>query len=944
MRKKSGLVLVLGTVLLLSACGGSYSGTPGGSSSSSNGNSGGGFSTPQAFFAAEVEPNIGFCRTCHIAGGVADTPGTGAPNTQGNLYLLSGDSSQDYNNVYAAWQALGSGVTSNLLLLNPSNPAQAHAGGQPWPQGSQAYAAMQTLLTCWSNPSGCATLLAGSGGAPVAAQQPLLGDLTATGGRNWVGQLCNGQPDDTPIDWSQEPRALMSGANIDNPNYAVYFNDPWENCHTDTLFATQARQNALRAAKGQTQIYTAQPNPATCGAWRTRVQAGFNFVTQTAITGAVIPASVYADVWKQWGLSSRPADFDAQVVQRYGFSPSPFPNPYPLDGENPATTNGGSGQLPLGWAQGKDANGNYNGMLGINCFICHAGRIGSGNAVGTAGEVPTNPADAVAYGANPSGSFMGYPNNLQDFGLQINELLRTAALGGAQIPFFGTPYNVNSTRGTHAADADIVEAYMLRDVDTMNFAVEPTYYPRDALWLSMFGPNTGDQAPPPWWWAHNKARYLWFGGHSNDTARGDMFFGAATTVYNGDFGKSREGLFENVRLWQDSVEAPAYPYGFCTGAGGAPGPNDNPACINQPLAEQGAILFHSLDLWSASTVVNGQTVSNSAIPRPPGGNGSCAGCHGAYSPQFASQAGFLPDPRMIGENSYTVPLAIIGTDPAQATGWTPTVRAAVTTIWNSYPDAVSGYKLPEQKSALDEETDDYGALAEGLSGPALDTQISNAMGLLDIPGLSAAMQPLLSLLDVVPSTEPVAQFFGRVTGACAFETKTVGYTAPPLHGVWAAAPYFHNGSVPTVWGVLKPSDRPPIWERQLVPAGTTSGVDRGFDPSMAAYDTVNLGWKYTTPACGASANGIPLYDCAPADVMPQTPGSARAVAQGIYTILDGGLAWPTDLQVPAVGQEQVEVRKIYNTALYSKGNEGHQFTQVLTDAQRKAIIEYLKTL
>ncbi|MDG1517704.1 MAG: hypothetical protein P8Q42_06710 [Flavobacteriales bacterium] len=37
---------------------------------------------------------------------------------------------------------------------------------------------------------------------------------------------------------------------------------------------------------------------------------------------------------------------------------------------------------------------------------------------------------------------------------------------------------------------------------------------------------------------------------------------------------------------------------------------------------------------------------------------------------------------------------------------------------------------------------------------------------------------------------------------------TNGYVAPILTGVWATAPYFHNGSVPTVWHLLNPSERP----------------------------------------------------------------------------------------------------------------------------------------
>jgi mono/diheme cytochrome c family protein len=40
-----------------------------------------------------------------------------------------------------------------------------------------------------------------------------------------------------------------------------------------------------------------------------------------------------------------------------------------------------------------------------------------------------------------------------------------------------------------------------------------------------------------------------------------------------------------------------------------------------------------------------------------------------------------------------------------------------------------------------------------------------------------------------------------------------GYVAPPLDGIWASAPYFHNGSVPTLWHVLNSSERPKVWRR-----------------------------------------------------------------------------------------------------------------------------------
>ena len=66
-----------------------------------------------------------------------------------------------------------------------------------------------------------------------------------------------------------------------------------------------------------------------------------------------------------------------------------------------------------------------------------------------------------------------------------------------------------------------------------------------------------------------------------------------------------------------------------------------------------------------------------------------------------------------------------------------------------------------------------------------------------------------------------------------------GYIAPPLDGVWAIAPYFHNGSVPTLEGVLDSSSRPRFWQR------TFSDTD---------YDQVNVGWNYTTPSSGGTSS------------------------------------------------------------------------------------------
>ena len=64
-----------------------------------------------------------------------------------------------------------------------------------------------------------------------------------------------------------------------------------------------------------------------------------------------------------------------------------------------------------------------------------------------------------------------------------------------------------------------------------------------------------------------------------------------------------------------------------------------------------------------------------------------------------------------------------------------------------------------------------------------------------------------------------------------------GYVAPPLDGVWATAPYLHNGSVPTIEALLDSKLRPAYWSR---------------DFKKPVYDYEKLGWKYETHTSGGS--------------------------------------------------------------------------------------------
>ena len=115
--------------------------------------------------------------------------------------------------------------------------------------------------------------------------------------------------------------------------------------------------------------------------------------------------------------------------------------------------------------------------------------------------------------------------------------------------------------------------------------------------------------------------------------------------------------------------------------------------------------------------------------------------------------------------------------------------------------------------------------------------------------------------------------------------ETAGYQAPPLDGIWATAPYFHNGSVPTLYHVLNSKARPRIFTRS-------------FRTDLEAYDKEKVGWKI--------------------DVLDKAPDSAKITP--------------------------LEFRRIYDTTQIGRGNGGHTFGDKFTDAERHAVIEYLKKL
>lgn len=117
-------------------------------------------------------------------------------------------------------------------------------------------------------------------------------------------------------------------------------------------------------------------------------------------------------------------------------------------------------------------------------------------------------------------------------------------------------------------------------------------------------------------------------------------------------------------------------------------------------------------------------------------------------------------------------------------------------------------------------------------------------------------------------------------GKAKYNADTKGYQAPPLDGIWASAPYFHNGSVPTLWHLLHPDQRPKVWKR----------TENGYDHERM------------------------------------------------------GLEIQTFEQLPENVSAGYERRQYFDTTRKGKSAAGHTYVNELSEDEKRAVLEYLKTL
>lgn len=484
-----------------------------------------------------------------------------------------------------------------------------------------------------------------------------------------------------------------------------------------------------------------------------------------------------------WIRALKQADgtpFLADGLARYGYLPNP----------------GGQSNLPVGFMPA----GPQGRELAMNCSACHTRQIVVG---------------AQQYRIDGGPALVDFQGLLVDLDAAVGRILADPAAFAA---FAAAAAAFGDNSGSPAALRQRVEAWYERQhaiiSRSLHGGVEWGLGRLDAVSM-IYNRLVGlDIGPPPTflipeniapadapvrypflWNAPKQDRTQWPGFAKN----GDKLFAMARNlgqVYGvfGVFRPQRSGdrvdfLVDNSTNWNGLRRI--------EGLVGRIGWPRWPWALNASLAEQGRRIFDR-----------------------PWQQGGCKECHGKRSGAFR----FIPP-----SSTWATPLCDVGTDSKQYDILHRTVLSGV------FEGAKSPISKPFGRTA-----DTFQLLSASVIGSIAQEDLklkifkySQSGAEEPVSDSKAGMSPLSQLLSTYA---PAAQL------PCGKEGGTVKYESRVLEGIWAAAPYLHNGSVPTLADLLKPAeDRPREfrlgnrYDVQLV------GLARDQGPAARERDTKGCG-------------------------------------------------------------------------------------------------------
>jgi hypothetical protein len=196
--------------------------------------------------------------------------------------------------------------------------------------------------------------------------------------------------------------------------------------------------------------------------------------------------------------------------------------------------------------------------------------------------------------------------------------------------------------------------------------------------------------------------------------------------------------------------------------------------------------------------------------------GGCDACHG-------KRDGLV---RRVGRQTWDTPLKDVGTDS----------REYKVLGWRAKTGVLEGSLIPFSFRRLGEEESSFDILKTSVIEAILDHPEALVIG-------------GRNLLDTEGSV--LAQILTAPTDSSR-EKQGFAYEARVLEGIWAAAPYLHNGSVPTLVDLLTPpADRPRSFK-----------IGPAYDPDKVGLAKDQTMFQQTlTTGCGPSDRGSGNSNC-----------------------------------------------------------------------------------
>ena len=231
---------------------------------------------------------------------------------------------------------------------------------------------------------------------------------------------------------------------------------------------------------------------------KTAAERGREIMFQRSLNPPIWLLKAYDNVWKQWGVPAKPANYAEAFRDRYGLHPAPFENK----------------GLPMGLVEAQSFLG--KGIVN-NCLLCHAGRVAGQTVIG-----------------------------LGNASLDLQTLFDELSLANGFKPDF--PFRSSYVRGT--VDPVNPLTYLLQFRDAELELQKPVKMP--------FSSNLCSD-PPAWWLLKRKKTRDWTGGIDVRSRRVDMV-NLFTPLNSGAYIKKQEQAFADISAYLLTIEAPKYPF------------------------------------------------------------------------------------------------------------------------------------------------------------------------------------------------------------------------------------------------------------------------------------------------------------------------------------------------------------------------------------------------